>query len=288
MDNMMMPPLEVIFGSYISWKIDEKTWVINFMEGSENMYLLEGSEKALLIDTGFGAGNLRAYIERLTDKPILVVNTHFHPDHAAGNGEFEHVYVSHNWKADEAAVYGSGAVPFDLSKLPHPDYEKMLLRDGDVIELGERSIEVIDVKPAHCESSLFFLDRGHKMFFCGDDLEAGQVNLFDNSYNPDVNYEVEERLANFKANTEKIKSLSDEFIYLMPNHNGAPIAKSYVDHFIEMVDAVYDGTAIIEEKLNHRFLERDPQASKLCRVRWKDVSIFTYKEGVQKIYGGRK
>ncbi|MBQ9122919.1 MAG: MBL fold metallo-hydrolase [Lachnospiraceae bacterium] len=284
----MMPPLEEIFGRYISWKIDEQTWVINFMEGSENMYLLEGEKKALLIDTGFGVGNLRKYVETLTDKPIEVVNTHFHPDHAAGNGEFPKVYVSHNWKADEAAVYSSGAVPFDISKLPYPNYEKIGLHDGDVIDLGKRLIEVFEAKPAHCESSLFFLDRGHRMFFCGDDLEAGQVNLFDNSYNPEVVFDVEERLANFKANTEKIKALSKEFDLLFPNHNGAPISKTYIDHFVELVDAIYAGTAVIEEQLNHRFLERDPQAQKLCRVRWKDVSIFTYKEGVKRIFGGKK
>jgi len=287
MDNMM-PPLEVIFGSYTSWKIDEQTWIINFMEGSENMYLLEGTEKALLIDTGFGAGNLRAYVEKLTDKPIIVANTHFHPDHAAGNGEFESAYMSYNAKADEAAVYASGAVPFDLSKMPYPDYERIPLYDGDVIELGGRTIEVIDVKPAHCESSLFFFDRSHKMFFTGDELEAGQVNLFDNSHNPDVVYDVEERLHNFKENTRKMRAFRDEFIYLLPNHNGFPIAKSYMDEYIELVDAIFNGTATIEDKLNHRFLERDPQASKLCRVRWKNASIFTYKEDVQKLYGSKK
>ena len=34
------------------------------------MYLLEGDEKALLIDTGYGAENLREYVEKLTSKPI--------------------------------------------------------------------------------------------------------------------------------------------------------------------------------------------------------------------------
>ena len=40
------------------------------MGDSEYMYLLEGDEKALLIDTGYGAGNLREYVEKLTSKPI--------------------------------------------------------------------------------------------------------------------------------------------------------------------------------------------------------------------------
>ena len=47
------------FGSYLSWKLDEHTWILNFMGGSQNMYLLEGTDRALLIDTGWGAGNLR-------------------------------------------------------------------------------------------------------------------------------------------------------------------------------------------------------------------------------------
>lgn len=90
----MKPTLEQIFGTYMSWKIDDTTWVINFMNGTENMYLLEGEEKALLLDTGYGAGNLRPYVERLTEKPVIVANTHYHPDHSGGNGEFEEVYVS--------------------------------------------------------------------------------------------------------------------------------------------------------------------------------------------------
>lgn len=284
---MEAPSLEQIFGSYISWKMDDQTWVINFMNGSENMYLLEGEERALLIDTGYGAGNLRAYVEKLTDKPILVANTHFHPDHAAGNGEFEQVYLSKGEAVDSPSVNNPGAVPFDITKLPYPDYEKMYIGEGDKIELGGRTIEVLDVKPAHCNSSLFFLDRGHRMFFCGDELEAAQVNLFDNSANPEASYDVKERLLNFQENNKRVKELSSEFDYLLPNHNGYPIAKSYIDDFIELVDAIFEGKAVVEDKLNHPFIEMDPKASTLCRVRWKKVSIFIVKDLVMRVYGTR-
>jgi hydroxyacylglutathione hydrolase len=80
-DIAMEPNLIQIFGSYMSWKLNENTWIINFMNGSQNMYLLEGREKALLIDTGWGAGNLRALVEKLTSKPVIVTNTHGHLDH---------------------------------------------------------------------------------------------------------------------------------------------------------------------------------------------------------------
>ena len=56
------------------------------------MHLVEGEEKALLIDTGYGIGNLKGLVQKLTDKPLLVANTHFHGDHSAGNGQFEEVY----------------------------------------------------------------------------------------------------------------------------------------------------------------------------------------------------
>lgn len=159
---MQQPTLEQIFGSYMAWKVDEKTWIISFMNGTEYMFLLEGEEKALLIDTGYGVGNLRAFVEKLTEKPILVTNTHYHPDHAAGNGEYDLIF---------------------------------------------------------------------------------------------------------------------------PNHNGGPIAREYLTQYIELVDAVYAGKAVIEDKLNHPFIEMDEKAPTLCRVRWKNVSIFIKKDLLMTVYG---
>ena len=157
MDNQG-PPLEMIFGNYMAWKLDEKTWCISFMEGTEYIYLLEGTEKALLLDTGYGVGKLRAFVEKLTEKPILVANTHFHPDHSAGNGEWEEVLLSAGWETDAPSVLNPGAGPVDLNTLPHPDYKKIILHDGDVINLGGRSVNVLEALPAHCNSSLFFVD----------------------------------------------------------------------------------------------------------------------------------
>lgn len=281
----MEQKLEQIFGSYMAWKMDEMTWVISFMNGTEYMYLLEGEEKALLLDTGYGAGNLRAFIEKLTNKPVMVANTHFHPDHAGGNGEFERVYMSKGAVVDAPSTESEGAVPFDLNKLPHPDYEKIFIEEGYLFELGGRSVEVVDVKPAHCNSSLFFLDRGHRMLFCGDDFESAQVLMYDNSKNSAAPYEVGERLANFKANGERVRDLGEAYDFLMPNHNGTPIAKSYVQDYIDLVDAIWDGTAVIEDWLNHPFIEMDPIAAKLCRVRCGKASIFIEKAEVMKVYG---
>jgi len=283
---MKPPALEEIFGSYMAWKLDDTTWCINFMNGTQNLYLLEGEEKALLLDTGYGTGTLKDFVKRLTDKEIVVANTHFHPDHAWGNGEFERVFVSKGAALDAPSVDDSG--PFDVNKLPHPNYEKVYIGEGDKIELGGRTIEVLEALPAHCNSSLFFLDRGHRMFFTGDDMEALQVILFDNSKNPNLNYNLKERLDNFYANNKRMLELSDKYTYLLPNHNGVVIAKSYVQDFMELVEHIYAGDAVVEDKLNHKFIEMDPKAPELCRVRYKHASIFVKKALLMDVYGKQR
>lgn len=51
--------------------------------------LIIGKTKALLIDTGYGYGDLRSVVRSLTDLPLRVVNTHCHLDHAGGNYLFQ-------------------------------------------------------------------------------------------------------------------------------------------------------------------------------------------------------
>lgn len=279
----MMPPLTVIFGSYEAKKFDEGTWFINFMEGSQNLYLLEGEEKALLIDTGYGTNTLAAFVKTLTDKPLLVANTHFHPDHAGGNGEFPSIMLHHNWKADAGAVRPGPNLPFDISALPYPNYEKVLLRDGDIIDLGSRKIRVLEIC-SHSNSSLAFLDEEHRFLICGDELEAAQVLLYPLS-GSDEYYDLPQHLRQHRENMRKLKHLQPKIDHLLPNHNGFPISPDYIDRFIALVDAIYTGEAVIEDKLNHRFIEMDPIAPKLCRVKHNGVSFFVEKEKLLTVYG---
>ena len=146
-------------------------------------------------------------------------------------------------------------------------------------------MEVIEAKPAHCNSTLFFLDRGHKMIFTGDEYESAQTLMYDNSGNPEAPYDVRERLDNLYDNAKMIYDLRSEYTYVLPNHNGTPICVDYISDYMELVQAIYRGEAIIEDKLNHPFIEMSPQAPTLCRVRWNDVSIFIVKAELMKVYG---
>ena len=55
-------------------------------------YLIVGTERALLFDTGLGIGDIRAAVSELTDLDIVVVNSHTHYDHVGGNHLFGSVY----------------------------------------------------------------------------------------------------------------------------------------------------------------------------------------------------
>ena len=50
-------------------------------------------DKAMLVDTGFGIGDLKGLVESLTALPVFVVNTHNHGDHVQGNPQFGKVYI---------------------------------------------------------------------------------------------------------------------------------------------------------------------------------------------------
>lgn len=147
---------------------------------TELMYLVEGHERAALLDTGSGFGRLRSCVEKLTDKPVIALLTHGHTDHALGAAEFDEVYMN----PLDAAVYAkhsamdfrarSGAMwqAFSLLRsdqiLPPMPFEKMRpLHAGDTFGLGGVSVECFAC-PGHTPGSLVFLIREERMLLLGD------------------------------------------------------------------------------------------------------------------------
>ena len=275
-----MPTPEEIFGTFVNWKYDAHTWFITGLEGSLYMYLLEGEEKALLIDTAYGLCDMKSYCEKLTDKPVIVANTHGHLDHAGGNGYFTEVMMHKNAPVDFATFEGG---PCDITKLPHPDYKKKFIGEGDVIDLGGRKIEVFDIS-AHSNGSLAFLDTVSRLLFVGDEAESAQVLMYELVEEKDHPYDFKQRVQSHKANMEKLWARRDEYDFCCPNHNGSPIAKEYIQDFIGLSDAILNGTATVENELHHKYIDATPIAASLCRVRYKKASFFVRKEQLEEIY----
>ena len=149
------------------WQIDKDTWCIS-NRWANFMYLLIGEEKALLIDSGTGEGNIRKFVETITDKPVMVVNTHGHYDHTGGNFWWPEVWMKEESVECAKKAFLSWGEAFFADK-DYPDYKANILNDGDVIDLGGRKVEVIAIG-AHNEGSIAFLDRTTKSLFSGDEL----------------------------------------------------------------------------------------------------------------------
>ena len=83
MATKALPVVEIAKDTY---EIDE------FDCGS--IFVLVGADKAMVIDTGSGIGDLRGVIANITDKPIVLVITHAHGDHVGGLGWFDDYYMN--------------------------------------------------------------------------------------------------------------------------------------------------------------------------------------------------
>ena len=147
------------------------------------IWLVEGREKALLVDTGLGLGDLRGEAEALTDKPLTVVNTHGHGDHSGGNYAFDRVYMHPAAVPDaEAALEMTEmfASREELDAIRRRMEEKPAelcpLREGDVFDLGGITLEVIET-PGHTPGDICLLDRKHRGLFAGD--TPGDIALYD-------------------------------------------------------------------------------------------------------------
>ena len=77
-------------------QIDEHTWVgSGHMMANESLYLVEGSDKAVLIDAGTKIKDLDKIVASITKKPIMLVATHVHPDHTGSAIDyFPEIYIN--------------------------------------------------------------------------------------------------------------------------------------------------------------------------------------------------
>lgn len=171
-----------------------------------NVWHVRGRERDLLIDTGMGITSLRTAAQELFDKPLTAVATHTHVDHVGSMHEFSERIV-HEAEAQELARaaenfsllrsdhpvqfiqsleragYEVGAsfvtaVPrgdFDLRHLARPaSPATRLVREGDLIDLGNRVFEVLHL-PGHSPGSIGLWEAASGILFSGDAIYDGPL-----------------------------------------------------------------------------------------------------------------
>lgn len=231
-------------------EIAEKSWMITnaFVENSyANCYLIEGEDYALLIDSILGMGNLKAFCETLTDKPIRVANTHSHSDHVGGNFHFDHCYMPDRDIASFQDCVGvkKEQVMEIAKKTALPEYRDLIepddnfvdwnaikvypIYDGDRFDLGGRIIEVVDVG-GHTVGEVVFIDHKSRIAYSGDACNGNTLLEFPNSL-PIISY---------LRNLLHLKEHQKEFDKMYGGHE--IFDASIVDEAIETVAKVVAGT----------------------------------------------
>ena len=185
-------------------EIAYKTWLINEL-GCNNMYVLEGTERSLVIDAGMGYCNFRQIVEELTDKPYEVVITHAHPDHIGMMRQFDRIWINKKEITDAPArnMLGveTGGGMDAIRWLTRPDFdmeefhwnnrqhlgnwevwtpdESVICRgnidteicyidEGSAFDLGGGRVVTAYNLPGHGVGHMYFIDSGSRIAFTGD------------------------------------------------------------------------------------------------------------------------
>jgi hydroxyacylglutathione hydrolase len=212
---------------YEVYKVANKVWRI-VENNTVNIYLVEGQDSTLVIDTGYGTGDLKAFVQTLTKLPLIVVNTHGHGDHIGNDYQFSEIYAN-------SEDFGLIKASFDKDR-GHESIESrnppilIPVKEGYVFDLGGRKLEVIEA-PGHTHGSICLLDTDNKILFAGDNTNAIVWLFLKDCYPLEV----------YLRSLHKIQKRMDEFNIIMPGHN-TPLDKTFINEQIACVTSILDGT----------------------------------------------
>jgi cyclase len=202
-----------------------------------NIAVLDGPEAALMIDSGvpMRAKDLVEVLGKRAGKPVgVLVNTHWHFDHAGGNEALGQkgvkIWATPNTRArlateqyTEAFKMKSPASP--PIALPQVTFEQATQRVGD------EQVEYSSVPPAHTDGDLIVFFRKHDVIHTGD--------LFANGFYPNIDASSRGWLGGMIAATDRILKLAGPRTRIIPGHG--PLAKPEdLASYRKMLVTVYD------------------------------------------------
>lgn len=248
-------------------EIAPKTWCLSEFN-LVNTFLVEGEERAALIDTGCGIGNLYKCVRELTDKPLVVLLTHAHFDHDGGIQQFKDfpIYLNENDGKNMDANIENMKKLFGTSDLNEarrfyirtrgpircpeieidelyklvPEtsdeyrYDYIPLEDGMDIDLGDRLLRAIHT-PGHTDGEMCILDVQSRILFSGDTANKGII-LMRQPGNGN-------RLIKICNNTmKKLWDIEDKYDVLGVGHDAVTMSKQIIKDYFDLTTGLLDGS----------------------------------------------
>jgi len=187
-------------------------------------YLITGSRRAILFDTGMGIGDMKRTVHALTALPITVLNSHTHNDHVGDNWQFDDVrnldtaFTRRNARGSREDAQAELAPDNLCAPLPagfdtagyctRPWHIAGWIRDGGRIDLGGRTIEILTT-PGHTPDAISLLDRRNGLLFTGDTYYPAPIWL----YRPETN------LDDYERSLRRLVALTSGVNLLLTSHN---------------------------------------------------------------------
>lgn len=227
-------------------QIDERTWIGSGNRvASETLYILEGDEKAILIDAGTHIPGLDKIVAGITDKPVSLLLTHVHGDHAGAVDCFDEVWLN---PADSA--YVKTTMKKYKGKIRH-------ITNRQRFDLGGRVIEAY-FTPGHTPGSTTFLEVGTDTGYSGDAFGNGNLLV----------------MSDFRT---LIRTCSESYEYFMKNG----YAKFYNGHFwgdnFETLERIKEIQEIAEEALAGK-IDGEPASGYMNRIITRGDFRFNYND----------
>ncbi len=194
---------------------------------NDKMFLIHGTSKALLIDSGLGRGELAQYVSQFTNGlPLEVIFTHNHFDHIGQSNQFIENSVEHIGAEDRAGL----VKVLERDGIASAVIEKQVksVTNAEQIDLGGDSVQIY-LAPGHTKGSLVVLEKNNGYLFTGDSFGSNSPTI------PDALWLQLPQAPTASEYLEMIKTVRGELQgrekYVITGHNDHPlVGETYLNN----------------------------------------------------------